>query len=192
MLEFIILGFLSYHTMSGYEIKQKIALSTANFYDASFGSIYPALKRLESRGNVCASEVVEGNKYKKYYEITETGKAVFRKWLEQPVGVSGAKQEHLVKMFFFGYLPKEQVIELLTEFIKNVEATSQELVRLEETIQGVAGFYPMATLDYGKAFYRFLTGWCTELLEKIKSGKDENFTVEGGVRNEDSGFERKS
>lgn len=45
MLIYVILGFLCEKDMTGYEIKQKMTLSTSNFIDASFGSIYPMLKK---------------------------------------------------------------------------------------------------------------------------------------------------
>lgn len=47
MLIYVILGFLCEKDMTGYEIKQKMTISTSNFIDASFGSIYPMLKKME-------------------------------------------------------------------------------------------------------------------------------------------------
>lgn len=49
MLEYIILGFLLSKDLTGYDLKQRMAKSTSFFFDASFGSIYPALKRLEAK-----------------------------------------------------------------------------------------------------------------------------------------------
>ncbi|WP_236880832.1 PadR family transcriptional regulator [Clostridioides difficile] len=49
MLEYIILGFLMEKELSGYDLKQIMSESTSYFFDASFGSIYPALKRLETK-----------------------------------------------------------------------------------------------------------------------------------------------
>ena len=49
MLEYIILGFLMGCAASGYDLKQYMAESTSYFFDASYGSIYPALKRLEEK-----------------------------------------------------------------------------------------------------------------------------------------------
>ena len=47
MLEYIILGFLMGCAASGYDLKQYMAESTSYFFYASYGSIYPALKRLK-------------------------------------------------------------------------------------------------------------------------------------------------
>lgn len=44
-VDFIILGCLSMQPMSGYDIKRLISISTSLFYNASYGSIYPTLKK---------------------------------------------------------------------------------------------------------------------------------------------------
>ena len=77
MIEFIILGFLMTNNMTGYDIKQKMSISTSNFIDASFGSIYPTLKRLEQKKLICFEEIVENGKLKKVYCVTEQGKKEF-------------------------------------------------------------------------------------------------------------------
>lgn len=51
--------------MNGYEIKQFKNISTAKFCIVSFGSIYPALKRMENKDMVISTEIVDGGKYKK-------------------------------------------------------------------------------------------------------------------------------
>jgi DNA-binding PadR family transcriptional regulator len=44
MLEYIILGYLLIGEMSGYDLKRWMSYCTSNFFDASFGSIYPRSK----------------------------------------------------------------------------------------------------------------------------------------------------
>ena len=62
MLEYIILGFLMRRKATGYDLKQYMAESTSYFFDASYGSIYPALKRLEEKKFLCSEEQVTGGK----------------------------------------------------------------------------------------------------------------------------------
>ncbi|WP_088185748.1 PadR family transcriptional regulator [Desulfosporosinus sp. FKA] len=57
MTEYILLGFLMQNSMTGYDIKQHMSMSTSYFIDASFGSIYPALKRLEQKGFILIFDV---------------------------------------------------------------------------------------------------------------------------------------
>ena len=54
------LGVLSFGAASGYEIKKRVERSFGSFFDASFGSIYPALNGLTRDGFVsCTAEVQE-------------------------------------------------------------------------------------------------------------------------------------
>ena len=45
-----ILGFLTWEPMSGYAIKKAVAASIDNFWNESYGQIYPILKRLVANG----------------------------------------------------------------------------------------------------------------------------------------------
>jgi DNA-binding PadR family transcriptional regulator len=170
MLEFIMLGFLLYGDMSGYDIKQFMESSTAYFYDASYGSIYPTLKRMERNGSVILTETVESGKYKKVYSLTEKGRNDFFRWLEQPIEYRRPRQDYLVKIFFLGFLPEDGARSLLAEFIGRMEAKLSELeileVKLGEHMKGFEG----ATLDYGKGYYRFTVDWCRRLLGNMPSG----------------------
>lgn len=118
MLEYIILGFLMHGEMSGYDLKQKMLESTSNFFDTGNGTIYPALKRMESKGVISYREVADRGKYKKLYSITESGKSSFINWLEAPIEFSKIKPDHLIKIFFFKFLPKQKAIEHLKIFTK--------------------------------------------------------------------------
>lgn len=97
----IILGFLSYGEMSGYDIKQAFTNSIGFFYDASFGAIYPALRKLEEEGYVTKQEVIQSGKPNKIlYRITETGQGTFRQEIQAPILPPVLRSDMLVKIFF--------------------------------------------------------------------------------------------
>ncbi len=48
----VILGMLAQGQRTGYDIKQFVDKSTRHFWAASYGQIYPELKRLEDQGLV--------------------------------------------------------------------------------------------------------------------------------------------
>lgn len=56
MLELAILGLLQDSELHGYELKKRLGETLGPFSGASFGSLYPALRRLESAGAVKAVE----------------------------------------------------------------------------------------------------------------------------------------
>jgi len=74
-LDTIILKLLEEHDeMYGYEITQRVKELTAGKIQITEGALYPALHRLESK-NVLSVEVRKvGNRMRKYYRLTETGK----------------------------------------------------------------------------------------------------------------------
>ncbi|GED69063.1 PadR family transcriptional regulator [Brevibacillus reuszeri] len=97
----IILGFLNYGEMSGYDIKQAFTNSIGFFYDASFGAIYPALRKLEEEGYVTKQEIIQSGKPNKIlYSITDLGKNAFRQEIQTPILPPVLRSDMLVKMFF--------------------------------------------------------------------------------------------
>src|SRR2546422_1835431 len=56
----VVLGMLSLGKRTGYDIKQLVDVSTRFFWAASYGQIYPELKRLETQGLVESSSQPTG------------------------------------------------------------------------------------------------------------------------------------
>ncbi|MDQ3896943.1 MAG: PadR family transcriptional regulator, partial [Actinomycetota bacterium] len=52
MLELAILGVLKEQQLHGYELKKRLTETLGSFSSVSFGSLYPALARLEAAGAV--------------------------------------------------------------------------------------------------------------------------------------------
>ena len=175
MLEYIILGFLLCSNMSGYDIKRSMGHSIAYFYDASFGSIYPMLKKMKRDGTVTMTETAESGKPRKEYAITEAGREAFFRWLDQPITLNRAKHDQLVRIFFYRFLPKERAIQLIQEFIGTVRGEIAELSALRGKVKPYAGTFEMATLDYGTEYYQFTADWCEKFIKQLsrdEAGKD--------------------
>jgi DNA-binding PadR family transcriptional regulator len=170
MLEYIILGFLKDCEMSGYQLKHKMAKSTSNFFDASFGSIYPALKKMEARGSIAGRDVVEGGKLKKIYSITENGKTEFMDWLEKPIEITKNRPDPLVKLFFFGFLSREKAIQNIRQFVSDTEKILSGLVQYEPEVKKMADIYQYSTIVFGIGYYSFLIRFCNDLINKIEGG----------------------
>ncbi|MDP4143992.1 MAG: helix-turn-helix transcriptional regulator [Bacillota bacterium] len=166
MLEYIILGFLMSGNKSGYDLKMSMQKSTSNFFAASFGSIYPALNRLEKLGYIVPCVESLSAKAKKNYQITDVGKAEFMQWLQEPISFSKIKFDYLVKIFFFNYLEKEKSKELINLLIWDIKKAVMELSNVEKQVNGRIDLYQKATLEFGKDYYCFLINWCEKLIEK--------------------------
>lgn len=167
MLDYIILGFLIHCEMTGYDIKQHINYSTANFYDASYGSIYPMLKKMEVKKLISSREVIEGGKLKIIYSICEEGRNYFFNWLDQPIKINKTKVDHLVRIFFYDLLPRERATSLIHDFIKTVKANIDALEKIEDVVNEKADFFQKSTLYFGKDYYTFIIQWYQKFLYDI-------------------------
>jgi len=172
MLENIILGFLMSGEKTGYDLKQQMLKYTSNFYEASFGSIYPALKRLVEKQFVTSKDMVERGKAKSKYSITRLGKKELLAWLEEPLPSPKTNPDHLVKVFFYEYLPKEKVIENLKILKKDVNQYIRRFEPFKNKAQKSFGNYPdgfkSSTLIFGLNYYRMIIEWTDNLLEKLQ------------------------
>lgn len=168
MLQFVILGFLMNCDMNGYAIKKKMSLSTVNFVDASFGSIYPALKRLHQNGYITVQEVVENGKNKKIYSITPEGKKAFLEWLEIPINPAAAKFDYMAKIFFYDHLEEKKAVSLIEKFLADIWLLKTQLESTEGVISQISDYYEMSVFNVGNSYYDFLITWYEKFLAELK------------------------
>ncbi len=116
VLELAILGLLKERPMHGYELKKRLTYMLGHFWTVSYGSLYPAIKRLEKSGSIeRAYSVKEKTRHRNVYRITKSGEAAFMRTLagEMP-GASLADTEKFdLYMAFFQYLEPETRLALL-------------------------------------------------------------------------------
>ena len=164
MLEYIILGFLMGFNQNGYQMKQHMAMGTSNFMDASYGSLYPALKRLVIKELILAKEAVENGKYTKIYSITEEGKKAFMDWLKVPAEISGKPHDHLIKLYFYDFLDEEIKQEHYQYYIECAQREKQKLIKIIPAALEVAGKDRRQTMEYGIRYYDNLIEFYSGLL----------------------------
>lgn len=74
-LDMLVLRTLICGPLHGYGIAKAIRTSSSDALDIEFGSLYPALKRLEVKGWLASEwERSEHNRRAKYYRLTPAGK----------------------------------------------------------------------------------------------------------------------
>jgi DNA-binding PadR family transcriptional regulator len=142
MLELAILGLLEDQELHGYEIRKRLRDELGLFSNISFGSLYPALSRLERAGAVAAIEESgetagsipmtgslsgeraalrarraspsRGRRGRKVYRITDQGRSQFTALLasETNAGSEDARSFGL-RLAFARYLPPQARLRLL-------------------------------------------------------------------------------
>jgi DNA-binding PadR family transcriptional regulator len=141
LLELAILGLLKEQDLHGYELKKRLGETLGPFSSVSFGSLYPALNRLESAGAVKAVEAnvpgrapfipmtgsiggeaaalrarrsaTRGTRGKKVYGITERGERLFEELLEADTVSGDDERAFNLKLAFARFLPAEARLGML-------------------------------------------------------------------------------
>ncbi|MBK5092906.1 MAG: helix-turn-helix transcriptional regulator [Actinobacteria bacterium] len=116
-----ILGLLKERPMHGYELKKRLSYMLGHFWTVSYGSLYPALKRLERAGDIeRAYSVREKTRHRNVYRITRAGENDFIKLLSDTVADNSfADNEKFdLRMAFFQYLEPETRLSLLEKRVK--------------------------------------------------------------------------
>jgi PadR family transcriptional regulator PadR len=91
----MVLRLLAERPMYGYQIVKELQARSEGYFDLEQGTLYPALHRLEKDGLVDSQwEVVEDGPSRKYYHITESGRAE----LEQSAQQWSDFSRHLLKL----------------------------------------------------------------------------------------------
>jgi PadR family transcriptional regulator PadR len=74
-LDLIVLKLLRSGPANGWELTQSIQAISRGVLDVNYGSLYPALRRLEARGWVTASwGASENNRRARFYQLTAAGR----------------------------------------------------------------------------------------------------------------------
>jgi PadR family transcriptional regulator, regulatory protein AphA len=163
---YVILGMVSREARSGYEIKAAVDNSTRFFWAASYGQIYPELKRLSEAGLVAGSDSSRGERKRTVYTITADGEEELKDWLRKPPETSEMREEGLLKLFFADVLPPEDAAATL----RAMRAHRRELVaRLREmepkTLEKDP--YSLMVLQGGIEFNEWFADWCERMEARL-------------------------
>lgn len=99
MLDLAVLGLLRDGPRHGYDLKQSLA--DLGFVRVSFGSLYPALRRLEKRGLI---EALRATGRRKAYRVTDSGREELDILLRAEPETSEEDRRFSLRLAFFRYL----------------------------------------------------------------------------------------
>jgi DNA-binding PadR family transcriptional regulator len=128
MLELAVLGLLKERAMHGYELRKQLGTMLGPFWQVSWGSLYPALRRLTkigalekvaepkprrtTRASGTVKPAASAGRRKTVYRITTVGEELFSAMLEETT--TSVDAEHFtLKLAFFRYLAPEARLTLL-------------------------------------------------------------------------------
>ena len=170
MLKYVIIGMVLDEPLTGYEIKKYIENGIGVFYKASYGSLYPTLKKLSEKEQLTMCEKAQGHRQKKYYQATEQGKTAFFEWLSAPMNFNDGVDDHLVKIYFFDKLPAEIRDRQLQEYEVRNTNYLRKLQTLEKHFNEMENkecfYFKLSTLYYGISIVQDNIKWCKHLREQ--------------------------
>lgn len=164
---YVILGMVREEARSGYEIKAVVDNSTRFFWAASYGQIYPELKRLSEAGLVEGIDAPTGGRKRTVYRITADGEEELKAWLRQPPETYEVRDEGLLKLFFANALPPEEAIEILRAMRAHRLSVAEQLHAMEPMARQKEDPFPLMVLQGGIEFTEWLADWCERMEAQI-------------------------
>ncbi|HEY1855461.1 MAG TPA: PadR family transcriptional regulator [Solirubrobacterales bacterium] len=164
---YVILGMLRWGPLSGYEIKAMVDNSTRFFWAASYGQIYPELRRLAEAGLVEGVDSPTGGRRRTVYEITADGEEELKAWLRQPPETYEMRDEGLLKLFFAAALSPAEAVEVVRSMRSQREAVNKRLREIEPAKDEDEAAYPLLVLRCGIEFTDWFVEWCRRTEEQI-------------------------
>ena len=163
---YVILGMVSREARSGYEIKAAVDGSTRFFWAASYGQIYPELKRLAEAGLVEGRDAPRGERKRTVYAITADGEAELTEWLRKPPEMAEMREEGLLKLFFAGVLPPEDAAATLRAMRRHRLELIERLRGMEPEAQEKDPF-SLIVLQGGIEFNEWFADWCERMEARV-------------------------
>ncbi|MGY1615895.1 PadR family transcriptional regulator [Geodermatophilus sp. SYSU D00691] len=199
MLEFAILGLLQQASMHGYELRKELASLLGGLRTISFGSLYPALKRLHAAGYITTAEPdpkallpadappLTGRRGKVVYTITAEGKERFHELVSQ-TGPEAYDDGGLfgVRLAFFRHTAADARLRILEGRRRTVERQREglrsSLARTRERLDR----YTLELQRHGLDSVDREVRWLSELIDSERRASERPASGQAGAERDPS------
>lgn len=196
MLELAILGLLKDQPLHGYELKKRLGDTLGAFSGVSFGSLYPALRRLERAGAIAVDQptarpaatgpatgslageaaaarlravaTTAGRRTRKAYRITPAGEARFRALLEAEAS-GDDERGFAVKLTFCRHLDPAARITLLERRRAEI---ADRLARTRRARPAGLDRYARSLVEHHTSSTEHDLAWVDELIRSERAALD--------------------
>ena len=192
-LELVVLGLLKEQDMHGYELKKRMTESLGLIMHVSWGSLYPALARLEAKGAVKAVEArlaapsvpmtgslggeravfrsssdgLRGSRNKKVYGITDLGSALFSEMLNNDSEID--EKGFAVRLAFANHMDSKMRLKMLNErrdlILERVKSSRRNIEKKRFALEP----YVELVLEHFRSTNSSDLAWIEELIAKEES-----------------------
>ena len=206
MLELAILGLLKEQELHGYELKKRLVDTLGFASGVSFGSLYPALSRLEAAGAVKAVESrgateaptphtgslsgelaafrarksasPRGARNKKVYGITERGEQLFEEMLLAESQSSYDERLFNLRLAFARYLPPDIRLGMLERRRAHLV---ERLIQLRTRLLGVRDGYARSLVEHDREAAEHDLTWIERLIASERAGRRPDGVAEAAA-----------
>jgi PadR family transcriptional regulator AphA len=180
VIKYAILGYLSWQSFSGYDLKKLFEESAVFHWSGNNNQIYKTLVELHDTGLVTLHvEQQADHPPRKIYTITDAGRATLKQWALTEPELPQIKNTLLVQLAWADQLNKTELDTLLQQYEEDVHI---HLLMVREYHKRQAHF-PRRTareaylwdaiVNNRSAFYENEWNWCRELRQTLMNMPDE-------------------
>ena len=198
MLELAVLGLLAEQPLHGYELKKRLSETLGPLWGISFGSLYPALRRLERSGAIDATETQEpsrggnlstgsldgdlaaarlrrralpGRRTRKAYRLTDSGRALFAELLTDDS--TDDERTFALKLSFCRYLDAADRLALLE---RRRNQLTDRLSKARRAPSRTIDRYTRSLLEHRARSTQHDLEWIDELLAEERASQNAEHT----------------
>lgn len=186
VLELAILGLLQEGPMHGYELRKRLNSMYGTFRAISYGSLYPALKEMVTRGWIAedgpgdaGAPALSGRRARIVYKLTADGKEHFQSLLDDSGPEAWEDDRFDVHLALFGRTDADARLRILQGRRSRMEerraSMRGSMARTRERLDD----YTLALQQHGLEGVEREVRWLTELIAHEESG--------GNVRPDEQG-----
>ena len=162
---YVVLGTLRLGARTGYDIKQLVEKSTRFFWAASYGQIYPELKKLEDAALVRGRDAAAGGRRRRAYELTPAGEDALDEWLRRPEELTYEMRDlALLKLFFANSLAPAEAAGIARAAGERHAAVAATLATIDPS-EGMT----RTVRDFGLDFHT----WCAQRFARMERDLEE-------------------
>jgi len=174
--QFAILSFLRLGEMSGAEVRSYCQSRFGQFWNESYGQIYPTLAAMAKAGLIAKTETGSGKSVR--YKITAKGLKAHRQWVNETPAPRIVRDELILKMFSAGAGDPEIMLEHIAGAAQRARAQLDEIksasVELTRMASAAPDFpYWSLMLRAGELFGEARLQWCEEAAAVVTAQKEK-------------------
>jgi DNA-binding PadR family transcriptional regulator len=182
VLEFAVLGVLSDAPLHGYELRKRLAAVLGPFRALSYGSLYPALRRMQGKGlieEVDLTPVAEttapplsAKRARVVYAVTADGKEEFATWANSPGPEAFEDEGFAAHLAFFSRTEARVRLRILegrrSRLEERVDTLRDSLARSRERMDA----YTLQLQQHGLDGAEREVRWLNELIQSERNDND--------------------